>query len=580
MTTATKHSVLRTSLSTCVNGVLWAAVFGLFVNALQLVVPLYMLQVYDRVINSHSMDTLIMLTLLAIGCLVFLASIDIVRSKVFIVIGEKLARRLSVPTLQAAIARSLHSSATQSSQPMRDLHDLRTFVTNGPVALPFDALYSPLFIGVLFVLHPAYGLVATGAALLLFGLSCMMELLVRRPSQAANEAALRAHAEVSAAIRHAEVIEAMGMVGTVARRWQVGQNLALSHAGAGISGMRILVATSRATRMAVQILMLGTGAYLVINHEVSPGTIVAATIIMGRALVPFEQLIDGWRQWSSAIGAYRRLQVMLDEAPQQRQTTAFPVVAGKLAADRIGFVPPGLDRAVLKAISFELEPGEVLGVVGPSGAGKSTLARLLVGIRAPTSGGVFLDGHKVHLWERESFGKAVGYLPQFATLLDGTVGENIARMQSADPNDIIAAARRVGAHEMIGHLPLGYETHLGENGFNLSGGQRQRIALARAFFNRPKLIILDEPHTHLDAEGENALLVAIAEAKKEGAAIVVTAHRPASVAMADKILMLNEGVVERFGTRVQILEKPAKEAGPPGDQRTVVAHLPVRRVSA
>lgn len=580
MGAAPSHGLLRTSLHTCATGVIWAAFFGLFVNALQLTVPLYMLQVYDRVITSHSIDTLVMLTLLALGCILFMASIDIIRSRIFIVIGENLARRLSVPTLQAAIVRSLHVQGLQSSQPMRDLHDLRQFITSGPVALPLDAAYSPLFIAVLFILHPAYGVVATGAALLLFSLSCVMEFAVRRPSQAANETALRAHAEVGAAIRHAEVIDAMGMVGAVARRWQLGQSQALSRVGAGTAGLRMIVATSRASRMAVQILMLGTGAFLVIDHEVSPGTIVAATIIMARALVPFEQLIDGWRQWANAMGAYRRLKALLDETPVARQITPLQVTSGTLEVDRVGFLPLGSDRAVLKAISFEVKPAEVLAIVGPSGAGKSSLARLLVGVRAPTSGGVFLDGHNVHLWERESFGSSVGYLPQSTTLLEGTVGENIARMQAADPNDIIAAARRVGAHEMIGKLPLGYETRVGEGGFNLSGGQRQRIALARAFFGSPKLIVLDEPSTHLDADGEKALAGAIEQAKRDGAAIIVTAHRASSAVCVDKILMLRDGVVEKFGTRSQLLDGPAKELAPAAEQRGVVTQLPMRRVNA
>jgi len=340
----------------------------------------------------------------------------------------------------------------------------------------------------------------------------------------------------------------------------------------------MIVATSRASRMAVQIVMLGTGAFLVIDHEVSPGTIVAATIIMARALVPFEQLIDGWRQWANAMGAYRRLKSLLDEMPTTRQVMPLQVTSGTLEVDRVGFLPPGSDRAVLKAISFDVKAAEVLAIVGPSGAGKSSLARLLVGVRAPTSGGVFLDGSNVHLWERESFGISVGYLPQSTTLLEGTVGENIARMQAADSNDIIAAARGVGAHEMIGKLPLGYETRVGEGGFNLSGGQRQRIALARAFFGSPKLIVLDEPSTHLDADGEKALAGAIEQAKRDGATIVITAHRPSPAAYVDKILMLRDGAVENFGTRSQMLDVPTKEIAPAAE-RGVVTQLPMRRVN-
>ena len=574
------QGILKDTLGACVSGVLWAAFFGLFVNAFQLVVPLYMLQVYDRVINSQSIDTLVMLTLLALACLLFLACIDIVRARVFIVIGEMLAHRLSVPTLQAAMIRALKESSTQSSQSMRDLHELRQFVTGGPIALPLDALFSPLFLAVLFVLHPAYGAVSTAAAVLLIGLSVAMEIVVRRPARDANDEALRAHASVGAAIRHAEIIESMGMLGRVARRWHADQSRALHKVGARNAGMRAVVATSRAVRMGVQILMLATGAILVIKHEVSPGTIVAATIIMSRVLMPFEQLVDGWRHWSQMIEAYRRLKHLLAEGESARQATPMTVSEGRLVVDRLGYVPAGTDKAVIKGISFALEPGEVLGILGPSGAGKSTLARLLVGVCPPTSGGVFVDGHNAYTWERESFGAAIGYMPQFGALLDGTVGENIARLHEGASEQAIAAARRVGAHEMIGRLPFGYETRVGEGGFALSGGQRQRVALARAFFGNPRLIVLDEPNSHLDAEGEKAMLAAVREAKANGATVVIIAHKPSLVESADKILVLRDGAIDSFGPRETAIEPAAARPGLPTKTGSNVAHLPVRRVNA
>jgi ATP-binding cassette subfamily C protein len=541
------QDILRETLRSSATGILCAALFGLFVNLLQLVIPLYMLQVYDRVIVSHSMDTLVMLTLVALGCLVFMASLDFIRSNLFIVIGERLARRLSGPTIQAAVTRSLRAGSAASGQAVRDLHELRQFVTGGPISLPFDAAFAPVFLFVLFVMHPAYGYVAMAAVLVLIILSAAMEILVRRPTEAANEAAAQSHNEVGTAIRHAELIESMGMLGAVMRRWQAGQDRALRMVGAGNALARMITAASRAIRMGLQIIMLATGASLVIDGVVSAGTIIAATIIMTRLLLPFEQIMEGWRSWAEALASYQRLRGLLAEIGSDRQQTPVEVTSGKLVVEGLSFVPPSQDKAVLKNVSFELEAGEVLSIVGPSGAGKSTLVRLLVGVWSPTAGGIFLDGHNVFNWERTSFGAATGFLPQSPALLDGTIGENISRLTEAGPAEVIDAARRVGVHELIGHLPKGYETKVGGGGFALSGGQRQRVALARAFFGRPNLIVLDEPNTFLDSEGEKALLGAVVAAKEEGATVVVVSHRPVMLSISDKVLVLRDGAVDSFG---------------------------------
>lgn len=577
---ATKNPAMRSALRSCATGLKWAALFASFINVLQLVVPLYMLQVYDRVIVSHSIDTLVMLTVLALACLLFLASLDFVRTRVFIAVGESVANKLNIPTLQAAVTRSLNAAATQSSQPMRDLHELRQFVTSGPVSLPIDALYSPFFLGLLFVMHPAYGAVAAGAMLILLSLSFVSEHFFRRPLAATNDAALRSHAEVGAAIRHSEIIEAMGMLEAVARRWDRGNREAQRRVGDGHAAMRAIVIVSRSLRMGVQIIMLGTGAYLVIRNEVSPGTIVASTIMMGRALFPFEQLIEGWRHWSQAISAYRRLDELLNESSTVRQAMPLAIKEARITLDRVGFVAPASDRPVLRNVSFELEPGEVLKITGPSGAGKSTLARLLVGVLAPTAGGVYLDGHNVFTWERESFGSGLGYLPQFANLLDGSVGENIARLLDASPQEIVAAARRVGAHEMIGRLPFGYDTPVGEGGFNLSGGQRQRIALARAFFRNPKLIVLDEPSNHLDADGVRDLETAVVAAAGEGATVIVISHQPNVAQAADKLLVLRDGAVEAFGRRDTAIAGHDTSNGRTPKTGGDVARLQVRSIAS
>jgi ATP-binding cassette subfamily C protein len=573
-----EQDILRDTLRSGAVGIACAGFFGLFINLLQLVVPLYMLQVYDRVIVSHSMDTLLMLTLVAIGALLFLASMDFIRSNVFVVIGERLARKISGPTIQAAVTRSVQAGSAQSMQVIRDLHELRQFVTSGPIALPFDAAFAPIFLLILFMLHPAYSLVAIGAVVILIGLSVAMEYLVRRPSQAANDTAARSHAEVGAAIQHAELIESMGMLGAVMRRWQAGQDRALRMVGAGNSLSRAITAVSRATRMGLQILMLATGASLVIDGLVSPGTIVASTIIMARLLLPIEQMIDGWRIWCDAIGSFRRIKVLLGEAGTDRQVIPVDVGSGRVAVEGVSFVPPGADKPVLRNVSCLLEEGEMLSIIGPSGAGKSTLARLLVGICSPTAGGVYLDGQNVFIWERGSFGAAVGFLPQSPALLDGTIGENIARLDQVDPAEIIAAARRVGAHELIGRLPRGYETLVGSDGFGLSGGQRQRVAIARAFFGRPSMIVLDEPNTYLDSEAEQDLMAAIAAAKQEGTTIIVISHRPSMASISDKVLVLHDGAVVSFGPpeEAAVRRKKLIAVGSGGDGK--IAHFPLARI--
>lgn len=568
--------LLRDTLRKATAGILFAGLVGLFVNSLHLAVPVYMLLVYDRVISSRSFDTLTMLTLLAVGCLAFLALLDFIRARTFLIIGEQIARRLNATVLQASLTESLRSQSPQAANGMRDLHELRQFVSSGPIAVPFDAAFAPLFLAVLFVMHPAYGVVALIAIVLLTLLGVAMEYIARRPSALANEAALRSNAEIGSAIRNAEVIEAMGMLPAVTRRWRQGQNRALALVGAGNSGAKALAAASRSVRMGVQVMMLATGAVLVIDQSVSAGSIIAATIIMGRLLFPFEQLIDGWRQWSNVISAVARLRGILSPQAATRGSVGYTASEGRLAVDRVSFVPLGSDRPVLKGVSFALEPGEILGVIGPSGAGKSTLARLLVGIWRPTAGGIFLDGHNVYAWERESFGRQVGYLPQNAALLDGTVRENIARLADADPAEVVAAAKRADVHEMIGRLPLGYETHIGEGGFVLSGGQRQRVALARALFGSPRLVVLDEPNSNLDSAGEQALLQTIREAKKAGVTIVLVAHRMSAMSVADKLLVLRDGSVDHFGARNDVIKAMSTQTSVTGADPKI-ARLPVER---
>lgn len=551
---SSQSDVLRETLRQCGTGLLFAAAVGLFISLLHLVMPLYMLQVYNRVLAGRSLDTLLMLTIMAFGALMFLAMFDYIRARIFMIIGERIARRLGAITLQATVRESLRLQSTAAGGGMRDLQELRQFITGGAATVPFDLLMAPLFIVVLFTMHPLFGIVALFAVVILTGFGIIMDLLVRRPAALANEAALASYADVTTAIRRAEILESMGMLPAIARRWRSGQSRALRLLGAGNSGAKALGAIARSVRMALQITMLATGAVLVIKHEASAGSIMATTMIMGRLLLPFEQLIDGWRQWTHASSALKRLRALLTEHVHDRSLVPVEAAQSSLRIDHVGFVPVGSDRPVLKGIDFTLESGQILGIIGPSGAGKSTLARLIVGLWKPTTGGIYLDGHDVYTWERESFGSQVGYLPQDPALLNGTIRENIARFTDTDTADVIAAAKRAGVHELIGRLPLGYETLVGDSGFVLSGGQRQRIALARALFGSPRLLVLDEPNSNMDGEGEQAFLHAVSAAKREGASVVIIAQRMSILSIADQLLVMRAGCVERMGSRADIVK--------------------------
>ncbi|MBX3516877.1 MAG: type I secretion system permease/ATPase [Rhodospirillales bacterium] len=571
----TVNPVLQSALKRTRAGVLYAALLGCFISALHLILPLYMVQVYDRVVPGRSFDTLIVLTVLAVAGLSFLGLMEYIRARVFMIVGERLARQLGAPVLQAAVAQSLRSQSTVATDAMRDVHELRQFVTGGPVALPFDALVSPLFLLLLFVLHPIYGVVGVVAVAILISLSVAMEYVARRPQASANDAAVRSHVEVGAAIRNAEIIEALGMRAAIASRWRQGQDRALMLVGAGNTAAKAISAVARSLRMMVQIAMLATGATLLISHQVSAGSMMAATIMLGRLLQPFDQLIQGWRQWCLAFGAFARLKQLLAGHVSDRLEVPAVATEGTVVIERLSFVPPGSDQALLKGISFSLTPGEVLGIIGPSGAGKSTLARLLVGVWKPSAGGIYLDGHDVYAWERTSFGRAVGYLPQNAALLEGTVRDNISRFANAELADVITAAKAAGVHEMIGRLPRGYETVIGDGAFVLSGGQRQRIALARALFGGPRLLVLDEPNSSMDAEGEQALLLAIEQARRNGTTVVIVAQRTSVVATADRLLVLREGRIERIGPRREV----AKDYAAPAPRRSIgpaaVTRLPL-----
>ena len=551
-----------------------AALVGFFVNLLHLALPLYTIQVYDRVISSGSMDTLVALTVIVIILLCFQGVLDVLRHRIFTILGARTAVRLGRPVFEAAVETTLKDGAGAATTAMRDLGDLRTFVASGAIVLPLDIAFTPLFLVVLLLMHPIYGLIGLLGCSVFILLGVTTEFLARRPASHANFASGAVHSETAAAIRNAEAIAAMGMLPALAERWRVSQARALESIERGRSVAKALAAVAKTFRIGLQIAIVCTGATLVVGHLATGGTIMAAAVISGRLLLPFEHLIDGWRQWVDAFAALARTRELLAGGAASRSRTPVAVQQATLVADRVSFVPSGSDTALLRNVSFRLEPGELLGVVGPSGAGKSTLARLVVGLWAPSAGGIFLDGQSTFAHERGSFGQAVGYLPQDPLLFDGKVRENIARFRNADMADIMAAARAAGVHEMIGRLPRGYETVLSAGGGRLSGGQRQRVGLARALFGEPKLIVLDEPNSSLDAEGETALINAIEMARARGAAVLIVAQRMSILSRADRLLVLKDGAVSQFGDRAEILETLTPRRALPEGGRP--AALPLR----
>jgi ATP-binding cassette subfamily C protein len=562
-----KDNPFESAIRALGSGLAYVGFLTCFISICQLIVPLFMVQVYDRVLGSRSLDTLAALIVVAVGGLIILGALDYIRSRVFHVLGERLVRRLSVPTLEAALTHNLDGHDANSGQALRDLNDLRQFITGSAVAVPFEAVFVPLFLAVLFMLHWVYGAIAIGAAVMLICLSLLTELVARRPLAEANEASVKSTGQTAAALRNAEVIQAMGMLPAIARRWEKAQYKVLRGLDEGNRRSRAMSSLSKTLRYMLQIVMMSAGAILVIERLASPGTMIAASIIMGRMLLPFDQLIEGWRQWVFAHGAYKRLRDLIGHVEHRPAGMALAKPQGRLVVERLGFIPPGTDRPVLRNVSFSLEPGEALGVIGPSAAGKSTLARLLVGVWKPTQGAVYLDGQNVVNWDRTSFGHAVGYLPQSVSLLEGTVRENISHMDEAEPAAVVAAARRADVHEAIGALPHGYDTEIGEEGYALSGGQRQRIGLARALFGDPAFLVLDEPNANLDQAGEAALMSALAAAKAQGTTIVLVTHRPSIVGICDKLLVLREGRVAHFGPRAEVLRlvtAPAKAEGDAG----------------
>lgn len=522
-------------------------VFSFFINLLMLTAPLYMLQVYDRVLASRSRETLLFITLFAIACLVTMALLELVRSRILVRLGAQ------IDALLAERAFRIVLTLGRSGQAFRDLEGLRSFLTGAGTLALLDAPWVPLYVGLVYLLHPLLGHVALAGALVLLAVGLANERATREPlAEAGKELAAGAlFAELAA--RNAEVVCAMGMLPGLQARWHerhaagLGLQATASDRGGGIA------AAAKLIRFFLQVTVLGVGAYLVILQEITAGAMIAASIILGRGLAPVEAAIGSWRGFLAARSSYGRLKEIFATLPEEHEAMPLPPPKGNLYVESLFGAPPEGGKSVVSGVSFLLERGQVLGITGPSGAGKSSLIRLLVGVWKPHAGAVRLDGVSIGDWKREEVGPFLGYLPQDIELFPGTVAENIARFGDIDAEQVVEAARRMGAHQMILELPRGYDTAIGPNGANLSGGQRQRIGLARALYRLPALIVLDEPTSNLDAEGEAAVRQALEELRAEGRTVIVVAHRPALLGGTDLLMVFQRGTVARFGPTSELM---------------------------
>jgi PrtD family type I secretion system ABC transporter len=554
---------LTQALSACRSAFMVIGLFTLVINLLMLTSPIYMMQVYDRVLTTGRVETLLLLTGLAAAALLLLGGLDTLRTAVTVRIGGWLNSRLGPVLLSTGVRARLKGDGA-GAQPLRDLSQIQNFIATQGLTVFFDAPWTPVYIALIWLLHPWLGMLALGSTCVLLLLSVVNDLMTRQPNKTASTAQITANQRAEALIRNAEVVRAMGMLPALTERWREvnGQSLDAARQAAECGG--ILVGLTKFLRFFVQIASLGLGAFLVLRGETTGGSMIATSILLGRALAPVELAMSAWRNFAGSLIAFSRLRERLDMYPQESERIRLPRPVGRMTLKDVSYFPPGGKSPVLQRVSFEVEPGEVVAVIGPSGGGKSTLCRLLVGIAAPHSGEVRLDNSVLDHWDPDDLGRFIGFLPQDVELFAGTVRENIARMGHAEDEQIIEAARLAHAHEMIQKLPDGYDTQIGDGGVRLSGGQRQRIGLARAIFGDPRLVVLDEPNANLDQTGEAALAAAVNELKERAGAIIIVGHRPSTLAQADKILLLKEGRVEIFGPRDEVLQRLRKASGQNG----------------
>ncbi|MDH3581431.1 MAG: type I secretion system permease/ATPase [Hyphomicrobiales bacterium] len=552
-----QRSRVSAAFAACRSAFLGLAGFSLVINLLMLTGPIFMLQIYDRVLTSGSVPTLIALAVLAAGLYAFLGILEYIRSRILVRIGRRLDEQLGDISFDSAVllASKLGRKA-ERLDPVRDLDQVRHFLSGpGPLGI-FDAPWMPLYLGIIFIFHPLLGYLAVAGAVLLVILTLINELLSRGPLAESSKQAVQRARLVEAGRRNSEVLSAMGMLRNIREVWIRNNESFLEIQAKTGDRVAFFGAITKTSRFVLQSAMLGVGAYLVIQQAISPGVMIAGAIILTRALAPVEQAIAHWRGFVSARQSLTRLRSVLDKMPETDTLTPLPLPEKQLSISNVCVAPPGEQTLTLQGISLSLTAGDGMGIIGPSGSGKSTLARTLVGAWPVAKGEVRLDGATLDQWQPDVLGRSIGYLPQNVELFEGTVADNIARFSPEHDEDaLINAARLAGVHDMILHLADGYDTDIGESGQVLSAGQRQRIGLARALYGHPFLVVLDEPNSNLDTEGDIALLSAVNAMRELGSIVVLISHRPSAVSGLNKLLMLKDGRQQDFGPKSEVLAK-------------------------
>lgn len=550
-----KVTELKKTILKAKKSFIFVGMFSFFINLLQLTSPLYMLQLYDRVMVSRSESTLWFLTLLVVVLFATMAILEMVRSRVLVRVGNKLDNLLSDRIFESVFKLANKMPGKASSMPLNDLTQIRQFMTGNGLFAFFDTPWMPIYIFVLFLFHPYFGFFAIFAGAVLTVFAIMNENTTKVKLAEANKLSRDSSVFVDASLRNAEVIHAMGMQSSMKKIWQKkyygfinAQMIASDNAGFWAN-------ISKSARMLFQSLILGLGGYLAIKAELSPGMMIAGSIIMGRALAPLDLMIGTWKGFSNARSAYERLDGLLNEFPEGDKPMKLPAPKGELLLEGVVVVPPNAKQPSLKGISFQIQKGDVVGIIGASAAGKSSLARAILGLWPLVQGKVRLDGADISQWDKENLGNYVGYLPQDIELFEGTISENICRFTEVDPVKVVEAAQMAGVHEMILRLPEGYDTQIGQGGATLSGGQRQRIGLARSLYGSPVVVVLDEPNSNLDEVGEAALVEAIKALKQKETTVILITHRPSILQVTNKLALMQQGTLQMYGPTNEVLQK-------------------------